>query len=262
MPLRLPASAATAVMLALSLCGPASAQSTDTLPEAPQPSPQETATLRNTPRNILYDQAAIWTSPIRLRDRNAAGPIALVLATTLAIATDHEAMSSSRLQDATLNDRANTASNGLVGMFVAAPALFYGVGTLRHHPQAAETGILGGEAIVDSLVVNEVTKAVSMRERPTVDNAKGKFFQTNVGIDSSFASNHSVIAWSSAAVIASEYPGIMTKITVYGLATGVSVTRVLARQHYPSDVLVGSAVGWMIGRYVFHRHHRDFEDYR
>ena len=30
--------------------------------------------------------------------------------------------------------------------------------------------------------------------------------------------------------------------------------RVLGREHFPSDVLVGSAVGWMIGRYVVHRH--------
>jgi membrane-associated phospholipid phosphatase len=49
----------------------------------------------------------------------------------------------------------------------------------------------------------------------------------------------------------------MTKITAYGLATGVSLTRVLARQHFPSDVLVGSAVGWLVGRYVFHKHHKD-----
>jgi membrane-associated phospholipid phosphatase len=50
----------------------------------------------------------------------------------------------------------------------------------------------------------------------------------------------------------------MTKITVYGLATGVSLTRVLAKQHFPSDVLVGSAVGWLVGRYVFRKHHKDY----
>ena len=128
------------------------------------------------------------------------------------------------------------------------------MGFLHHDDHATETGILGGEAMVDSLVVDEVMKLVSMRERPTLDNARGKFFQTSVGADSSFPSNHSVIAWSSAAVIASEYPGPLTQIAAYGLATGLSVSRVLARQHFPSDVLVGSAVGWMIGRYVVHRH--------
>jgi len=58
-------------------------------------------------------------------------------------------------------------------------------------------------------------------------------------------------------VIASEYQGALTQITAYGLAAGVSAARVLARQHFPSDVLVGSAVGWMIGRYVVHKHRHD-----
>jgi membrane-associated phospholipid phosphatase len=110
--------------------------------------------------------------------------------------------------------------------------------------------------MVDSLVVDEVMKAATMRERPTLDSAKGKFFQTSVGLDSSFPSTHSMIAWSSAAVIASEYDGPLTQITAYGLATGLSLTRVLARQHFPSDVLVGSAVGWLAGRYVVHKHRR------
>jgi membrane-associated phospholipid phosphatase len=35
------------------------------------------------------------------------------------------------------------------------------------------------------------------------------------------------------------------------------MARVLARQHFPSDVIVGSAVGWLLGRYVFHKHHHD-----
>jgi membrane-associated phospholipid phosphatase len=117
---------------------------------------------------------------------------------------------------------------------------------------------LSRAAMVDSLVVDEVMKAVTMRERPTLDNAKEKFFQTSVGLDSSFPSTYSMIAWSSAAVIASEYNGPMTKLTAYGLATGLSATRVLARQHFPSDVLVGSAVGWLVGRYVFHKHHKDY----
>lgn len=110
--------------------------------------------------------------------------------------------------------------------------------------------------MVDSLVVDEVMKAVSLRERPTIDNAKGRFFQTSVGSNSSFPSSHAMIAWASASAIASEYEGPLTQIAAYGLATGVSVSRVLARQHFPSDVLVGSATGWLIGRYVAHRHRR------
>jgi hypothetical protein len=262
----------TVFLFTLSLPGILSAQSAAppeqpqaALPNAPQPQPvdpvsaddSDDVTLRSTPIHILRDQGAIWTSPARIRESNAAIPVALVLATTVTITVDHQVMSSSKLQNTSLNNEADTASTGLVGGFVAAPVIMYGLGHIHHDDHATETGILGGEAMIDGLIVNEVTKLVSLRERPTVDNAKGKFFQTSVGLDSSFPSTHSVIAWSSATVIASEYDGPLTKIASYGLATGVSLTRVLSRQHFPSDVLVGSAVGWLIGRYVVHRHRHD-----
>jgi hypothetical protein len=238
-----------------------------TLPDAPQaaaptpsstqPNDKDAVTLVNTPVHILKDQAAIWSSPVRVREHNFPVLIPLVLATALALTVDHQVMSSSKLQNASLNSEANTASNGLLGAFVIAPVAIYGIGRLHHDDHATETGILAGEAMVNSLVVDEVLKAATMRERPTLDNAEGKFFQTSVGLNSSFPSTHSIIAWSSATVIAEEYPGPLTQLTAYGLATGVSLTRVLAKQHFPSDVLVGSAVGWLVGRYVFHKRHRD-----
>jgi membrane-associated phospholipid phosphatase len=238
-------------------CGARAQSSSDSLPEAPQPQSQsneEPVTLRSTPKNIIADQKAIWTSPAHLNESTAVGPVLLVLATAATITTDRQVMSSSRLQDTSLNDKASTASNGLVGGFIAAPIAILGMGSIHHDDHAIETGILGGEAILDSLAVDEVLKIVSLRERPTIDSARGRFFQTGVGFNSSFPSNHAIIAWSSAAAIASEYNSPLTQITAYGLATGVSLTRVLARQHFPSDVLVGSGVGWMIGRYVVHRH--------
>jgi hypothetical protein len=265
--------------LALAVCAAAAGQSGagpnplpdsgfDSLPDAPlpqsadagKPAGKDSVTLRNTPVHILKDQAAIWTSPARLREHDLAYLVPLALATTVTITADHQVMSSSKLDNASLNHDANLASEGLLGGFVAAPVIVYGLGGIHHDAHATETGILAGEAMVDSLVVDEVLKAATMRERPTLDGAKGKFFQTSVGLDSSFPSTHSIVAWSSAAVIASEYPGPMTEIAAYGLATGLSMTRILARQHFPSDVLVGSAVGWLVGRYVYHKHHRELED--
>jgi len=43
-------------------------------------------------------------------------------------------------------------------------------------------------------------------------------------------------------VIAHEYPGPLTKLLVYGLAATVDFSRVRARQHFPSDVFVGSVI--------------------
>ena len=213
-------------------------------------------TLRATPMNILKDEGAIWSSPIRIRDHDFSYLIPLGLAVAVTITADHQAMSDTVSHDTSFNNTNTNASNVLVSPFIAAPAVLFAAGQFRGNDHARETGILGGEAILDSLVVEQGMKLMAWRERPTVDGARGKFFQTSVGSDSSFPSSHSVIAWSSAAVLADEYPSRLNQICIYTLATGVSLTRVLGQQHFPSDVLVGSAFGWMIGHYVYKKHHR------
>jgi membrane-associated phospholipid phosphatase len=54
-------------------------------------------------------------------------------------------------------------------------------------------------------------------------------------------------------VVANRYPSWHTRVLVYGLATTVSASRVMARKHFPSDVLVGSTLGYLIGGYVVHK---------
>jgi hypothetical protein len=224
------------------------------VPNAPEP--QEPVTLRSTPLNLLKDEGAIWSSPARIRGEDFGYLIPLGLAVTGAMTTDHQAMSEVVSHNASFNNTSTNASNVLLGPFVAAPVVMFGIGHLTKNDHARETGILGGEAILNGLVVEQGMKLMFLRERPTVDSAKGKFFQTSVGVDSSFPSSHTVIAWSSAAVLADEYPGRLNQLGIYTLATGVSLTRVLGQQHFPSDVLVGSAFGWMIGHYVYKKHHR------
>ncbi len=242
------------------------------LPDAPQPqnqsqkSPQGRAPadsdsivgLRDIPKNLLSDQKAIWTSPIHINESNAIIPIVLVVGTAGAITADHQVMSEHVSQDPTFNSHMITASNGMLGVLGAAPVYFYVAGKAKHDDKAIETGLLTAEAIGNSVVVSEAIKIVARRERPDVDASKGKFFQPGVNFDSSFASNHAFIAWSAASAIASEYHGPFTTLAAYGLATGVSVTRVLGREHFPSDVFVGSFCGWLIGRYVVHRHSKTY----
>lgn len=231
------------------------------LPDAPQPQQAHSdtpVTVRSLPKNFLQDQKAIWTSPLRIRSDNAWMPIALVAGTTVLITTDHQIMSEEVSQDPKYNHDAVTVSNGMLGAVVVWPAALFVAGAAKHDEHATETGLLSGEAIGDSLVVSEVIKIIARRERPTVDDAHGKFFQPNVNFGSSFASNHAFIAWSAASVVATEYHGPFTMLAAYGLAAGVSVTRVLGREHFPSDVFVGSACGWLIGRYVVHHHRHSY----
>jgi len=230
------------------------AQTQANLPNAPQPQPE--ATLKDFPLNVVKDQGAIWTSPARIRIKDLDWLVPLAAATGAAIATDRDAMVHVVPHDAQLNQRSLDASNVLTGGMVAAPVALLGFGALKGNAHAREAGLLGSEAMVDAVAVEQGMKLIFWRERPGVDNSNGKFFQSSAGIDSSFPSSHSVITWASAAVLAGEYPSTWKRILIYSAATGVSATRVLGQEHFPSDVLVGSTAGWLVGHYVFRKRHK------
>ncbi len=226
------------------------------LPDEPQPQLKSDAvSLRGMPVHVLKDQAAIWTSPARLRTRDLKWLLPLAAATGTSLATDHYTMQSVVTHDSSFNQRSVDASNVLTGSFIAAPVALYGLGYLKGNEHAKETGLLGGEAILDGLVVEQGLKLITWRERPAQDNARGLFFQSRAGVDSSFPSSHSLLTWSTASVLASEYPSRWAQVGIYSLATGVSLARVMGQQHFPTDVLIGSATGWLIGRYVYRNHH-------
>lgn len=244
-------------LLAL-LLGRGAVSAQTSLPDAPQPQPD--VTLRNTPRNLLHDQAAIWTSPAKIRGKDAEWLVPLAVATGAAIATDRSALAHVVTHNTSFNNASVNASNVLMGGFVAAPVALFGWGQLKQNPRAHEAGILAGEAMIDGVVVEQGMKLIFWRERPEQDNGKGRFFQSSAGTDSSFPSSHSVVAWSSAAVLAGEYSSHFDQFLIYSAATGVSLTRVMGQQHFPSDVIVGSAAGWLLGRYVFRKHHKEALD--
>ncbi|MBS1800293.1 MAG: phosphatase PAP2 family protein [Acidobacteria bacterium] len=206
------------------------------------------------PKRLLRDQEVIWTSPARLRPKDAMWLVPFGVATGMLVGSDQHSMTKAIQITPDGQNKANTLSNGALAGIVAIPASGYLWSLVNYAPQAHETGLLAGEALINSYAVNTALKAVFRRDRPLVNNAAGNFFSSGA-TDSSFPSNHAVLAWSAAAVVASEYPGWLTRTAVYGLASSVSVSRVLAEQHFPSDVLVGSVAGWMIGRYVYKAHH-------
>lgn len=256
-PYSLPIRCIIVFLLGTAVCiaepGP-SANPGDALPNAPQA--QGDVTIPEFVPNILRDQKTIWTSPFHIRARDLKVVVPLALATGAAIATDKRALRDVVSLDPAFNNNNTNASNVMIGGFIATPVILYGVGHFRGNEHARETGLLGAEAIVDGVAVEEGMKLIFWRERPYQDFQRGRFFQSSAGVDSSFPSSHSVLAWSTAAVLAGEYPHFWTQALVYTGAAGISFTRIMGQQHFPSDVLVGSAAGWLVGHYVYkHRHH-------
>lgn len=244
----------------LALPASASAQQA-TFPDAPNPqisasSDGRPTTVRGIPLDILHDELHVITSPARIRKKDLKYLLPITGAAVAGLLTDERTMTTVVSQDPSFNSANVTASNVLIGGMMAAPVILFGVGEFVKKPYARDAGIIASEAMADGLLTIEASKLIFLRERPYVDNGHGKFFQGKAGAGSSFASGHSVVAWSAAAALADRYPKMWVQASVYTIATGVSLTRVLGQQHFPTDVLVGGAAGWLIGHYVSRSHRR------
>src|ERR1700730_4321473 len=140
-----------------------------------------------------------------------------------------------------------------VGIYTLAPLTggLYLVGMFSDNAKARETGLLGAEALVDGVVLFEALKLTTGRERPSVSDGHGHFFH---GGDS-FPSGHAMESFALASVIAHTYRNKkIVPVLAYGIAALISASRLSDRQHFASDVVVGGAIGWFIGTYVFRTH--------
>lgn len=206
--------------------------------------------------HVAQDEWGIVTAPLRLREPDVPMVAAFGLGTTLALATDTDAM-----QEVGVNpgrERNASKYSDYAGLYAppAALTLGYFVGSARHNHHLQETTILGEEAMVDSFILNTALGYAIDRQTPTQGNGKGDIWPNGTKTwpdGQSMPSDHSILAWSFAHVVASEYPGLGTKLAVYSLATSVSAARVVARKHFPSDVFVGGVLGYYIGGYVVRR---------
>ncbi len=202
-------------------------------------------------KRFLEDQEQILTSPARVRFSDAQwlmplGGIAGGLFVTDASYSRHLSQNPATLS------HYKTVSDAGVGALIGGASGMWLLGHVKHNEHWSETGFLAGEAALNSLVVVESFKYALRRERPYQGNGAGSFFQNG---GTSFPSEHAAAAWSVAGVIAHEYPSPFMKIMAYGLASLVDYSRVRARQHFPSDVFVGSIVGNLVAQNIYSRHH-------
>jgi hypothetical protein len=147
--------------------------------------------------------------------------------------------------------RSKNISNYAVYSLIGAAGGSYLWGHMTHNDLLKEAGFLSGEAALNSTLVAYAFKGITQRPRPYQGDGNGTFFQGGT----SFPSEHAAVAWSVATVMAHEYPGILTQIAAYGLASTVTLTRVTSKQHFASDAFVGSVLGWYLGRQIYRAHH-------
>jgi membrane-associated phospholipid phosphatase len=201
-------------------------------------------------QRFLLDQKAILSSPAKLQPSDSLWLMPMGGFASMLFVTDAQFSRHLSSNTSTINHY-KTLSDAGVGALLGGAGALWLLSYPKHNEHWRETGFLSGEAAINAIVEVEALKYSLRRERPFQGNGDGNFFQSG---GTSFPSEHAAVAFSIAGVIAHEYPGPVPKILAYGLATAVAISRVKSKQHFNSDVFVGSVMGEMISQNVYSRH--------
>jgi membrane-associated phospholipid phosphatase len=218
------------------------------------------STLKICAVHVVQDEAGILASPVRTRPKDLLWLVPFGVATGVALHYDAQAMRELGVNQQRQN-RFETISNvGGIYAPLAASAAGYFIGDVRHNYLLRETSVLSAESMADATILNQGLKYAIDRQDPMQGDGTGRFWPHGPSTwpdGQSMPSEHAMNVWAFAHAVAAQYNGTATKAIVYSLATTVSASRVIARQHFPSDVVVGSVFGYLIGGYVVHRRSRE-----
>lgn len=249
---------AVLLVICIWICPPVKAQAPDPPPsDKPKQEVGSQATTNNLGmnylKNLAADQRYFWTYPAHIQRRQMKVIVPFAAISAGLIASD--ASFSSQLNHTQSRiSLSNNISNFGVGAMVAGGAGMYFYGRFSNDEHARETGVLASEAAIDGLLISEALKVVTQRQRPNVGNGQGRFWSDGA-FNSSFPSQHAAVAWSLASVFANEYPSPAMKFLAYGAASAISISRVTSLNHFPSDVFVGSTLGYFVGQHVYRTRH-------
>ena len=212
------------------------------------------------------------------KDWTVFGGVAAV--TTLALVYDDEIYD---FVDGTFgNEKWNTASKctdvfGEEYFILPTVALTYAVGAIGDHCRLKNMSLAALQSFVYAEVASAGLKVLTCRLRPSEVNSQqstvpelveGTFrhfdklsdrnsnSQTWLGAfksfkSTSFPSGHAMRSFALATTVAGFYPDKKwVGIVSYSLATMTSLGRVVSKEHWASDVIVGAALGYFIGRGV------------
>lgn len=137
---------------------------------------------------------------------------------------------------------------------LSAMGILYGCGLIWHNDRAKVTALKGVEAFILAGITSQIIKHLTHRHRPYQDQPPDPFQWEGPfrGFSyTSFPSGHSAAAFAVATVVATAYRHtVWVPIVCYSLATGAALSRIYDNDHWASDVLVGSVIGFAIGKLV------------
>ena len=184
----------------------------------------------------------------------------IATATTLAFVYDDEIFN--YIDKTFTNSQSNTISQysdiyGEELFIVPSIALTYGIGAIAKDTRLKNMSLATLQSFIFAEVASAGIKVLTCRERPDANsqqptaNSQSWLGPFATFESTSFVSGHATRAFALATTVAGFYPekkwiGIVS----YSLATMTSLGRVISKEHWTSDVIVGAALGYFIGRGV------------
>lgn len=237
---------------------PGQTASTGFCPQGGGPDYERSVSVRELVPNLLCDQKAIWTFPAKLRESHVLVPTVAVLGVTgaLFMADPTEAV---YFRQSRAFSGLNTAlgSIGTETGVILAPVSLYAIGHIRKDAKMERTGLLAGEAFLDTEILATVFKDLDRRRRPIAMSKNQNYWDSwfdAAGPDwdskGGFPSGHTIGAFAVATVIAHRYRNHRwVPYVAYGVAGAIGFSRLTLSQHFASDVFAGAALGYSIARF-------------
>ena len=212
----------------------------------------------------------------RARDYKQLGELALLTA-ALSFADKPISRFAVKLND---NNKALSSTSSYVTQFGGRYELYTlgalgAYGFIFKNQKMKTTTLLATQSYITAGVIETALKFLTGRQRPgyldpiTMKNATtfhGPFYQFTKDANgnkrdrssfSSFPSGHTTGAFAAATVYAMEYKDKpIVPIIAYSAATLIGFSRITENKHWPTDVLIGAALGFLSGRQVVRNYHR------
>lgn len=229
-----------------------------------EPSPDADTTSTATPpdfANPLSTIGHVATSPLRWSGDEwliAGGVVAVGFASAT---LDDEVRAAMRRNNSGLNDGIREIGYDYGAPEFAGPAAigFYLVGAVTGNAWIRGTGLMLIESMVTIGLVQIPARIIAGRARPRADegNASFNLFKGADQNHASFISGHSAIAFAASTVLSRRIDNTWATIGLYTLASLTPWARLYEDDHWLSDTVAGSLLGFLIGSAVVEYNHAE-----
>jgi len=127
----------------------------------------------------------------------------------------------------------------------------YGYGLFFNNKEIRKLGLQTIEAAGYSGILESVIKSIAGRSRPYTNLGKASFHPVNFSsANTSFPSGHSTISFAVSTVLANNTDNLYLKIVCFSASTLVDAARIYHNDHWLSDTITGSLIGYFMGNYI------------